>query len=119
MGRRDKELTPAELLNVQQLGALADSGAGEALVKASGIVTNASVATLADTIVVGETPTGDINGSNKTFTLANTPTAGTVALYLNGQRLDAGGEDYTISGATITMMEAPITGDIFLADYEY
>jgi hypothetical protein len=68
--------------------------------------------------VDSETPSGSINGSNTTFTLANTPIAGTVKLFLNGQRLNAGaGNDYTISSATITMATAPVSGDVLIADY--
>lgn len=67
--------------------------------------------------VVGETPSGLINGVNVVFTLANTPTVGKVTVYLNGIRQQAGGNDYSISGATITFTVAPKTGDILLADY--
>ena len=55
---------------------------------------------------VEETPTGTIDGANVTFTVANTPIAGTFALYLNGQRLTAGVE-YTRSGTTVTFVTAP------------
>lgn len=68
--------------------------------------------------VTEETPSGSINGSNTSFTLANTPTAGTLKLYLNGVRLKSGaGNDYTLSTATITMTTAPISGDVLIADY--
>lgn len=68
--------------------------------------------------VTEETPSGSINGSNVTFTLANIPTSGTLALYLNGIRLRSGGtNDYTISNNIITMTTAPISGDSLLADY--
>lgn len=68
--------------------------------------------------VTEETPSGSINGSNTSFTLANTPTAGTLKLYLNGIRLKSGaGNDYTISTNTITMTTAPISGDVLIADY--
>lgn len=68
--------------------------------------------------VFDETPSGTVNGSNVTFTLANTPTAGTVRLHINGYRLRAGsGNDYTLSGASITMLTAPLTGEILVADY--
>jgi len=68
--------------------------------------------------VDGETPSGSINGSNVTFTIANTPVTGSVKLYLNGVRQNAGaGNDYTISGSTITMATAPLTGEVLLADY--
>lgn len=72
------------------------------------------------TNVYSEVPSGTINGSNVTFTLANTPTSGSVGLYKNGQRQAVGGSaDYTISGATITYLAAPITGDTLLADYTH
>lgn len=65
-----------------------------------------------------ETPSGTIDGTNLTFTLANTPISGSVKLYLRGLRLKRG-DDYTISGTTITMIIAPLTGDNLLADYRY
>lgn len=65
-----------------------------------------------------ETPSGTVNGANVTFTIANTPIAGSVKLFLNGVRLKVGaGNDYTISGATITMLTAPLTGEVLTADY--
>jgi len=68
--------------------------------------------------VVRETPTGAINGSNTTFTLANTPVANTEEIFLNGLLLEPGaGNDYTISGATITMLNVPQTGDRLKARY--
>jgi hypothetical protein len=68
-----------------------------------------------------EVPTGAINGSNATFTLAATPSpASSLQLYLNGLRQDAG-VDYTLSGATITFFTAslPQSGDLLLASYRY
>lgn len=68
--------------------------------------------------VTEETPSGTINGSNVTFTLANTPTAGTLKLFLNGVRQKSGaGNDYTITTNTISMTTAPISGDVLIADY--
>lgn len=72
----------------------------------------------ASNFVIEETPSGSINGSNVTFTIANTPTSGTVKLYLNGVRQKSGaGNDYTISTTTITMTTAPVSGDVLLVDY--
>lgn len=69
-------------------------------------------------IVIRETPSGTINGVNVTFTLANTPVAGTETLFLNGILQEPlAGNDYTISGATITMLTAPATGDRLKASY--
>lgn len=70
--------------------------------------------------VTRETPTGTVNGSNPTFTLANTPTAGTEEVFLNGLIMEPGaGNDYTISGATITMLTTsiPQTGDKLRVNY--
>lgn len=68
--------------------------------------------------VFGEAPSGTVNGSNATFTLASAPLAGTLRLYQNGLRLREGaGNDYTLSGNTITFNTPPASGDILLADY--
>lgn len=68
--------------------------------------------------VFEETPSGSINGSNVTFTIASTPTAGTVRVFLNGVRQKSGaGNDYTITTNTITFTTAPISGDVIIVDY--
>lgn len=67
-------------------------------------------------IVHGEVPSGTINDSNTSFTLASTPVSGSVILFQNGIRLKVT-EDYTISGSTITFNTAPATGDLLLVDY--
>lgn len=66
--------------------------------------------------IFNETPSGTVNGSNAAFTLANTPTVGTVRVYLNGVRQTLT-SDYTISTSTITFVSAPLTGDVIIADY--
>lgn len=76
----------------------------------SGYITSAA------SFVTGEVPSGTVNGSNVTFTLANTPTSGTVRVFQNGLR-DKVTTDYTISGTTITFVTAPLTGDLLLTDY--
>jgi hypothetical protein len=59
-----------------------------------------------------EVPTGLINGSNVTYTLAHTPSAATnVNCFLNGlQQRQGAGLDYTISSGTLTYLTAPPTG---------
>jgi hypothetical protein len=70
--------------------------------------------------VVGELPSGTINGSNDTFTLANTPIADTERVIINGVDLERGASnDYTISGGTITFASPPETGDKIIVDYVY
>lgn len=72
----------------------------------------------ASNFVDKETPSGTINGSNVTFTLANTPTAGSEHVFLNGELQDVGaGNDYTISGATITLLTAPLAGEKLRVSY--
>jgi len=66
--------------------------------------------------IFNEVPSGTINGTNATFTLANTPTSGTVRIYLNGLRQKLTTQ-YTISGGTITMLNVPGTGDDLIVDY--
>ncbi len=72
----------------------------------------------ASNFVDKEIPSGAINGSNTTFTLANTPVSGSEHLYLNGVLQESGaGNDYTISGVTITMATAPLSGEKLRASY--
>ena len=65
-----------------------------------------------------ETPSGAVNGSNTTYTLAFTPISGSEHVYLNGLLQEPGaGNDYTISGVTITYLTAPISGDKIRVSY--
>lgn len=73
------------------------------------------------TFVSGETPSGTINSTNKSFTLANTPIKGTVVLIYNptndiSQFLQFG-IDFTVSGNAVTLINAPVTGSSLLALY--
>lgn len=69
-------------------------------------------------LVNRETVGGVKNGSNVTFTLANAPVAGTEMLFVNGILRNPGaGNDYTITGSTITMAWAPISTDTILCTY--
>ena len=67
---------------------------------------------------VQEVPSGTINGANVTFTLSETPSsAAAVSLYLNGNLVEQG-EDYEISGRTITFYTAPAALDTLDAVYD-
>lgn len=66
--------------------------------------------------VIRETPSGTINSSNTSFTLANTPIAGTETIYLNWLEQNVT-TDYTISGSTITYVTAPVTWDVLRVSY--
>ena len=70
--------------------------------------------------VVRETPTGTPNGALTTFTLANTPIAGTEEVYVNGiLQNSGGGNDYTIATNTITFLSGaiPQTDDVIRVTY--
>lgn len=68
--------------------------------------------------VVREAPSGSVNGTNTSFTLASTPVAGTEQVYLNGILQEPGeSNDYTISGSTITYASAPASGDRIRVTY--
>lgn len=67
--------------------------------------------------VNNETPSGTVNGTNTSFTLANTPVSGTLHLLRDGQEIYET-NDYTISGATVTMVAAPVTGSVLRANYQ-
>ena len=66
--------------------------------------------------IAGETPSGAINGTNTAFTLAFTPSINKEVIFLNGIRQKRS-VDYSISGANITMITVPQTGDELIADY--
>lgn len=68
-----------------------------------------------------EAPSGTMNGSNQTFTLAHTP-AGNIQLFYGGIMLREGsGYDFTISGTTVTLLGniKPVLGENLLAVYLY
>jgi len=81
------------------------------------ILYNDGTTVVGHSFVIRETPSGTINGVNTIFTLANTPSTNTEQLFLNGVLQEPGGEDYTISGDTITMVDAPISGDRLKVNY--
>ena len=111
--------------NVSIATTLANSGVvagtyNSVTVNAKGIVTAASnvAAMSAANFVTRETPTGAVNGTNVTFTLANAPVVGTEHVYINGLLMEPGaGNDYTISGSTSTTLFTLQTGDKIRVSY--
>lgn len=64
------------------------------------------------------TVTGTLDSANKVFTLGNTPASGSEMIILNGQTLNPTGNDYTLSGTTVTFaagFTAPAATDTLLA----
>lgn len=77
---------------------------------------------LLPTEVFDEEPS--VTNGSPTVTLAQTPDAGTLRLYLNGVRMREGsGNDYTVSGNTVTfeynLKNNPGNPDHVQADYQY
>jgi hypothetical protein len=76
------------------------------------------VASIHELIVVGEIPTGSIDGVNTDFTVSYEPLANSESVYLNGVLIaDSGIGDYTISGKTVTFADAPEIGDTVRISY--
>jgi hypothetical protein len=86
-------------------------------------VNQATVLAKADMIVrdgdgQGGKSTWTPNGVTTAFALAFTPSGDNLMVFLNGLMLEPGaGNDYTLSGATVTMLAAPATGDRLRATY--
>lgn len=73
----------------------------------------------AKNFVFGEDLSSQVDGLTTEFTIAETFDSNTVAVYLNGLRLQRGvGKDYVEGpGNTITFIIAPDAEDIVLVDY--
>lgn len=66
-----------------------------------------------------ETPSGLVNSSNTTYTLANMPSSvvGVIVTLDGVVQRNGSGLDYTVSGTTITFVAAPATGSEIFAYY--
>lgn len=75
---------------------------------------------LAPVFVTNETPSGTINGTNRVFSLANTPIANSVELTQNGLML-LPTTHFTVSGSTLTYTLGfqPASGDVHRVSYRY
>jgi hypothetical protein len=95
------------------------AGSGIVINPGAGTISISTTALSATNFVTREVPTGSVNGTNPTFTLANTPTVGTEEIYVNGILQNGGSNDYAISGATITFQTGaiPQNGDVVLVNY--
>lgn len=68
-------------------------------------------------MVIGEVPTGLINGSNATFTTANPFVAGTVEVFVNGLRQTIIVDFNTSGNNTIQLIFSPLTGEVITVNY--
>ncbi len=95
------------------------AGTNITITPAGSTFTIASTAGGSGTAVQKETPTGTINGINRVFTLAHTPSG---AIYLRRNRAPMiEGTDYTRSTLTITYAtdNIPAGSDVHEVDYSY
>lgn len=67
-------------------------------------------------MVLGEVPTGAIDGSNRFYTTAGAFNA--LEVFLNGLRLQEAIDYETLSSTTFSLFEIPIVGDTLVIDYE-
>lgn len=66
---------------------------------------------------VQEVPAGLVNGTNVTFVLSKTPLeTESIEVFLNGLRQDPG-DDYSVTGSTITFVTAPAVGQTLRVSY--
>ena len=78
---------------------------------------DAEFAALGGIPVTRETPSGVVDGTNPTFTLAFTPILDSEEVFVNGILRENNGADYSISGAVITMITIPESGDYVRVSY--
>jgi hypothetical protein len=64
-----------------------------------------------------EVPAGAVNSVNTTFTLGNSPVTGSVKLFINGLRQTQSASYYSVTGTTVTITDAPLTGDRVYVEY--
>lgn len=67
--------------------------------------------------IIDEVPSGTINGTNKSFTLSHAPKF--LLLFWDGLECRSTSVDYSISGTTITFVNAPETGGTLRAQGLY
>lgn len=78
----------------------------------------ATVTTSSGSFVIGETPSGAVNGSNATFTTAQNFAPESVQVFINGVS-QTNSVDYTTSGTTtITLNVSPVSGDYIRVNYK-
>jgi len=65
----------------------------------------------------GETPVGTIDGTNTTFTTANSYQTGLLAVYLNGLRQRRSADYSETTSTSFTFVTAPLSGDTISIDY--
>lgn len=78
----------------------------------------ATVTTGAGSFVIGETPSGLVNGSNATYTTDHAFVPETMQVFINGVSQTSGVDYTTIGTNTIIMNVSPIVGDYIRVNYK-
>ncbi len=112
--------TPSGVAVINESG-LIETATGEAsdCVRVDGTSGSCGGAAAVPGFADNETPSGTIDGFNQIFTLAAPPVPESSLLVYRNGILQKSAYDYTLSGNTITFIEAatPQTGDVLLASY--
>ncbi len=113
------KLDPARAITLAAAGIGANVDGTTIVVTSNLLTVKPNLFLSASNCTIRETPTGTVDGVNVTFTLLVAPNpANTELVHMNGVLLEPGaGNDYTISGATITMLAAPPIGSRLKVNY--
>ena len=113
---------PASSANSDVLNVMLDIPQNQSILSLQQKQATASAGT-PGTLVTGETPTGTINGTNKTFTVVTAPITGAIMLVYTPLNQPTQflqyGNDFTVSGSTLTLLVAPLTGSALTANYTH
>lgn len=71
-------------------------------------------------VVSDETPSGSVNGSNKSFTTASAYIGGSLKVFINGikQKTSVHFTETSPASGTFTMDDAPLSGDLITVEYQ-
>jgi hypothetical protein len=79
---------------------------------------NGALSTSAGAFIIGETPSGAVNGSNATYTTAQQFEPASVSVFINGVNI-VNGVDYITTGTnTIILNVSPVVGDYIRINYK-
>lgn len=107
---------PARYLQPTTPGGLLSPSVGDELTASEELVIQAIAA--GTYFVENEVPSGTVNGTNDTFTLAANPNPdSSLELKVNGVYMKAGGVDFTLTGTSIVFVIPPATDSLILASY--
>jgi hypothetical protein len=113
------KIDPARAITLVAAGIGANVDGSTIVVTSNQLTVKPNLFLSASNCTIRETPTGTVDGVNVTFTLLVAPNpANTELVHLNGILLEPGaGNDYTISGQTITFLAAPPVGSRIKVNY--